>query len=1036
MRKLFLLLGVVVLFAMQAMAQKRTITGKVTDEKGNPVANVSVLVRGTTTGTVSKDDGTYSLEVPANGKALVFSSVDMSPVEVSIGTNTQVNATLKNEDKTMSEVVVTAVGIQRTKKSLGYSVGVINAEELTTARTTNIVSALTAKVAGVRVAGSNGMVGSGSAIFIRGFNTISGSNQPLFVVDGIPIDNGGGGQALQTGTSNSNRAIDLNQDDIESISILKGPAAAVLYGSRAASGAIIISTKKGKAKSKNNIQFSNSTQWVTVNRTPEYQNEYSQGGVQGGAFNPNSNLSWGPQIAGQTVTNFLGKSEQLAAYPNNVRDIFQAGMNIQNNISFTGGDAKTNFRLSLGNLYETGIINNNKLVRNNFSFVANTKVTDKFNVGFNGQYINSRSRRTQQGNQLSNPLFRGWFLPRNINLNGFPTFNPDGSKATYFDATDNPLWAIEAIKNDDYVSRFIGNVNFKLDLTSWFNITYKLGGDFYNRQVQAYDEIGALGQANTASGGAGAILEDNDNTFNYFSYLNLNFKKKIKDFDLNLLIGNEAAWRGFRFNRTIGRTLSVRGFRNLTNASVFNPSNSRAKQLLVGLYGDFSVGYKGIATLQVSGRNDHSSTFSENQRSFFYPAFAGTIDVTQAIPGLRDNKIISFAKIFANYAKVGKEAGAYATNTFFVGGGAADGFGPTISFPYNGQNGFTYGNTAGDANLSPEFTRSIEWGTEMRLFKNRIGLELTWYKSNSTDIIFSVPSSPSSGITGFTTNAGELETKGFESLLTITPIKTPNFNWEISMNYSRIRTITKKLAKGVPNIVLAGFVTPNARLEEGKPYGILFGSVFRRTTTGELALTAAGLPQLAADNAQIGDPNPDWTMGISNDFTYKGFFLSFLIDIRQGGDVFSRNIGDLRRSGAAAETAEFPRFNANGTTNTPYVIDGVLPNGSKNNIGVTANQYWGTFFAFGTGESYVFDASWVRLRELSLGYKIPSKVFAKTLLGGAEFGITGRNLFLHAPNYPHFDPENNVLGVSNAQGLEFNGLPSVRNIGMYLKINL
>jgi TonB-linked SusC/RagA family outer membrane protein len=880
------------------------------------------------------------------------------------------------------------------------------------------------------------MVGSGSAIFIRGFNTISGSNQPLFVIDGIPIDNSGGGNALQTGVSNSNRAIDLNQDDIESISILKGPAAAVLYGSRAASGAIIISTKKGRIRSKNSVQYTNSTQWVEVNRTPDYQNQYAQGGVQGGAFNPNSNLSWGPLITGQTVTNFLGQQEQLTAYPSNVLDIFKTGMNIQNNISFTGGNSTTTFRLSAGNLHETGVIDNNKLVRNNFSFNANSKLSDKLTIGFNGQFISSRSNKTQQGNQLSNPLFRGWFLPRNISLKNFPAFNPDGSKAPYFDATDNPLWAIEAIKNDDYVSRFIGNINLKLDITSWMNITYRLGGDFYNQLVKAYDEIGALGQANTASGGAGAILEDNSNNYNYFSYLNLNFKKKIRDFDFNLIIGNEAAWRDFRFNRIIGRTLAVRGFRNLTNASVFNPSNFDSKQLLIGVYGDFSVGYKGIATLQVSGRNDHSSTFSENQRSFFYPAFAGTIDITQAIPSLRESKIINYAKLFANYAKVGKEAGPYATNTFFVGGGAADGFGPTISFPYSGQNAFTFGNTAGDANLSPEFTRSIEYGAELRFFNSRLGLEITGFKSNSTDIIFSVPASPSSGITGFTTNAGELETKGLELLLTGSPFKSQKFAWDISVNFSRIRTTTKKLAQGVPNIVLAGFVTPNARLEEGKPYGILFGSVFRRDANGELLLTAAGLPQLAADNAQIGDPNPDWTMGINNEISFKGITLSFLIDIRKGGDVFSRNIGDLRRSGVAAETAEFPRFNPDGSPTRPYVIPGVLPDGSKNTIAVNANQYWGTFFAFGTGESYVFDASWTRLRELSIGYKLPASMFQKSILGGAEFGLTGRNLFLHAPNFPHFDPENNVLGVSNAQGLEFNGLPSVRNIGFYLKLNL
>ncbi|HET9431322.1 MAG TPA: hypothetical protein VFO70_09095, partial [Chitinophagaceae bacterium] len=691
---------------------------------------------------------------------------------------------------------------------------------------------------------------------------------------------------------------------------------------------------------------------------------------------------------------------------------------------------------SYGNLYETGVMAFNRLVRNNISFAANTRVSGKFTIGFNGQYINSRSRRTQQGNQLSNPLFRGWFLPRNIHLDNFPYVKADGSPAPYFDATDNPKWALEKIKNDDYVSRFIGNVNLKLDITSWMNLTYKIGGDFFNRHVKAFDEIGAIGQANTASGGNGAIMEDNDNNFNYFSYLNLNFKKKFRDFDFNLIIGNESAWRVSRFNRIIGRSLAVRGFRNLSNASIYNPSNFDSKQFLIGVYGDLSVGYKDIATISVTGRNDHSSTFSENKRSFFYPAFAGTVNIAEAIPSLRDSKILDYAKVFANYAKVGKEAGPYATNTFFVTGGAADGFGPNIAFPYSGLTGFTLGNTAGDINLSPEFTRSIEVGTELRFLTGRIGLEFTWYKSNSTDIIFSVPAAPASGITGFTTNAGELETKGLEVLLTGTPLKSQKLNWDISVNFSRIRTITKKLAEGVPNIVLAGFVTPNARLEEGKPYGILFGSVFRRTPTGELALSAAGLPQLAPDNAQIGDPNPDWTMGIINELSFKGFTLSFLIDIRKGGDVFSRNIGDLRRSGTAKETAEHPRFNPDGTNTTPYVIDGVLPNNQKNNIAVTAQQYWGTFFAFGTGESYVFDASWTRLRELSIGYKFPSSIFDKTFIGGAELGITGRNLFLHAPNFPHFDPENNVLGVSNAQGLEFNGLPSTRNVGFYVKINL
>jgi len=1035
MRKILCLSMVLMLMALQSWAQ-RTLTGTVTDDRGNPLANVSVLVKGTNVGTVTAENGSFSINVPANGRTLVFSFANMATQEVAIGNQSSLTVSLAPSNANLQEVVVTAVGIQRNRKNLGYSVGVINNEDLTTARTTNVVSALNAKIPGVRVTGSSGMVGAGAGIFIRGFNTIQGSNQPLFVVDGIPIDNGGGGNALQTGVSNSNRAIDLNQDDIESISVLKGPAAAVLYGSRAASGAIIITTKKGRTRQKNSIQFSNSTQWVTVNRFPEYQNEYSQGGVQGGAFNPNSNLSWGPRITGQTVTNFLGEQENLSAHPNNVRDIFETGMNIQNNLSFTGGSGNNTFRLSFGNLQETGVIANNKLIRNNFTATANSRVTDKLTGGISAQYINSRSNRTQQGNQLSNPLFRGWFLPRNINLKNFPYQNPDGSPARYFDATDNPLWAIEKIKNDDYISRFIGNVNFKYDFTSWLNATYKLGGDFYNRNVRAFDEKGLQGQANTASGPGGGILIDNDNTYSLYSYLNLVFNKTFDDFNLGLIVGNESAWRGFRFDRIIGRNLSGTGFRNLTNASSFNPSNSEAHQSLFGLYADLTLGYKNFATLNLTGRNDWSSTFPVNNRSYFYPSIAGTINITEAIPALQENRVLSFAKVFANYARVGKEASPYATGTFFIGGSASDGFGPTISFPYNGLGGFTLQNVAGDPNLSPEFTSSFEIGTEMNFLRNRVGLEVTWYKSNSTDIIFSVPTAPASGFTNYTTNAGELETKGLEILLRGSPLKSNNLGWDISVNFTKARTMTKKLAEGVPNIVLAGFVTPNARLEAGKPYGILFGSVFRRTPAGELALSAAGLPQLAADNAQIGDPNPDWTMGISNDFRWKGLSLSFLVDIRKGGDVFSRNIGDLRRSGVAAETAEFPRFNPDGTVTRPYIVDGVLPNGQKNSIAVTAQQYWGTFFAFGTGESYVFDASWVRLRELSIGYTLPASVFRNTFIGGAELGLTGRNLFLHAPNFPHFDPENNVLGVSNAQGLEFNGLPSVRNIGFYVKFNL
>jgi len=1034
MRKLYLLLLGTVFFAAQALAQ-RTVTGKITDDKGNSIANASVIVKGTTTGTISKEDGSFTLTVPETGKALIFSAVDMSTQEVTIGNQSVFNITLRAEEKVMSEVVVTALGIEKTRKSLGYAASSIKNEDLITARTTNIGNALAGKVAGVRVLGANGMVGSGTSIFIRGFNTITGSNQPLFVIDGIPVDNGGGGNALQTGVTNSNRAIDINQEDIESLTVLKGPAAAVLYGSRAASGAIIITTKKGRQRQKANVQFTSTSQLVTVNRIPDYQNEYGQGGTFG-VYQATSPFSWGPRITGQTVTNFLGQPEILTAYPDNVLDFFTGGVNLQNNLTVTGGGANSTFRFSYTNLYETGVIRFNKLARNNFAFNGTAKATEKLSVGVSGNYINSHSKRTQQGNQLANPLFRLWFLPRSFNLYNYPYKNPDESRL-YFDVIDNPLWTIEKNLYNDYISRFIGNVNLKYDINKWINITYKLGGDFYNQYEKGFDEIGSSGQANTASGGLGGILDRNTNFYSYYSYLNLNMKRNIKNWELSLILGNESAWRGSRASQIIGRQLSVRGFRNLSNAAIYNPANADTKQFLVGAYADLNISYKGIASINLTGRNDWSSTFGKENNRYFYPAVAGTLNLSEAFPQLRNSKWLSYAKLYANYAKVGKEAAPYANNPQTFGtAGAADGFGPTISFPFNGIPGFTVGNGPGDPELSPEFTSSREFGVELGFWKNRIGIEVTRFISNSKDILFNVPTAPSSGITSYFTNAGELQTKGWEALLRISPVRNANISWDISFNYTKNLTIVKKLADGVPNIVLAGFVTPNVRLEAGQPYGILFGSVFRRNNAGELWLNSAGQPVVAPDNKKIGDTNPDYLLGINNDFSWKGFNVTFLIDIRKGGDVFSRNLGDLYRSGAVKETAEFPRFNPNGTPNTPYLINGVGPDGvTKNTVKLNAQQYWGSLYVFGIGETYVFDASWVRLREMALSYKLPASIFKNSIFGGVEFGVFGRNLVLKAKNFPHLDPENNVLGVSNAQGFEFNGAPSTRNVGFLVRAN-
>jgi TonB-dependent SusC/RagA subfamily outer membrane receptor len=485
------------------------------------------------------------------------------------------------------------------------------------------VNALAAKVAGVRVASSNGMVGSSTAIFIRGFTTFTGSNQPLFVVDGVPIDNGGGSNALQNGVSNSNRAIDINQEDIENLSVLKGPAAAALYGSRAANGAILITTKKGKTGQKTSVEFNTSYNVVEVNRLPDYQNMYAQGSA--GVYNPINNLSWGPKIAGQAVTNAFGKPENLTAYPNNVSDIFQQGFNMQNNVSFQGGTDKSAFRFSYGNLQEKGILSSNSLDRNNFTLNANSQVSEKLSASVSAQYITSVSERSQIGNQLSNPFFRSWFMPRNYDLSGIPFEDPATGNQVFFDNTDNPYWTLKNNTFNDELDRVIGNISLKYYLKPWLAVNYRLGVDASSYGTVGYDQIGARGGANTAAGGTGGIANSSLAQRDMNSYFQIIGNKKITDdLKLDFNIGNEVVESRSTYISTTGKNLAIRDLKNISNASVITAFNQIATRRLVGVFGEFNLGYKGFATVSFTGRNDYSSTFGAGQNSYFYPSIAGS----------------------------------------------------------------------------------------------------------------------------------------------------------------------------------------------------------------------------------------------------------------------------------------------------------------------------------------------------------------------------------------------------------------------------
>jgi TonB-linked SusC/RagA family outer membrane protein len=1043
------------LFAVSISFAQRTITGVVTDPNSEPMVGASIIVKGTTKGTITDIDGKYSLEIPAGSTAVVVSFTGYEAQEIALGASNSVDVQL--QESQLQEVVVTAFGLKKDKSNLGYGVSQVTSQELTTAHQTNVTNALAAKVPGVRLSGAGGSFAS-SSIIIRGFTSFTGSNQPLFVIDGISISNGGGGSSLQNGVTNSSRAIDLNQEDIESISVLKGAAATSLYGSRAANGVVLITTKSGKSKEKQSINYSFNYANQEINRLPDYQNAYGAGNL--GNFNPNGLSSWGPRIDGRSVllpTVYRGlngagdTSTTLQAYPNNVSDLFRTGGNMQHNLSFQGGKDRFGYRLSLGYLDDNWIIAGNNLKRYNIGFSGNSEITSKLTASVSVNYALNKSIRTPQGNQLSNPLFRTWFTPRSWDLSGRPFAHPiTGNNLDWGSgAQDNPYWSIANNLYDDQIDRLFGNFSLRNQFNDWLSASVKLGIDNISTSSSLYDQLGATGGAGTSAGGIGAIRENRGVTRILNSTALLQAQKKFGDFDLTLALGNEVLDQFTNGSTVTGYGLVVRNFRNLnSNTTQYFPSYSKSQYRLIGNFANLTAAYKNWGSVDFVVRNDQNSVLPQANNNYTYYSIAAKANLVKILN--INSPVLSEFSILGNTGLVGnaKPDFTYGTDTYYATAAASDGFGPNIAFPFNGLPGFTLSNAAGNPNLKPEFTKSSEIGVDVSLWGGKINIVANAYKLKSTDIIFFVPNSPGSGVTSSLQNAGELSTTGYEALVTFNPIRNKNFEWKTSINYTQFKSVVDKLAPGVANIFLGGFTTPNIRLVEGDEYGQIYGADYNRTNTsdgkfdpsapynkdGQIVIGANGLPSATAGVQKIGNPNPKYIIGINNEISYKGISLSVLLDIKQGGDQYSRNLADLQRNGVAIETAEFDRLNADGTPAKPYVFPGVKADGTPNDVAITAEQYWGNSGKYIAAKGFIYNTSWFRIREASLNYTFPKSLMSKTPFGRATLGIFGRNLFLYAPGYPHLDPEQNALGVSNAQGLEFNAQPQTKSLGVNLSV--
>jgi TonB-linked SusC/RagA family outer membrane protein len=923
----------------------------------------------------------------------------------------------------------------------------VQGDRLSQKANADVFQSLQGKVAGLNISQTSGAPGAGSTILIRGATSLASSNRngPLIVVDGMPIDNtvlgtdvGSGSAEVFGSAAFGNRGMDLNPEDIASVNVLKGPSAAALYGIRAANGAIVITTKRGSQQKKLSATITSSYTLSRVNILPRYQNSYGQG-LTGRHHSAVSSNSWGRAfgaVQNDSITDHNNDRVPYRSYPNNVSDFFNDGHLINNNVQLSGGVENANFILSVGNTQQSGIIPESQMKRTNIRLGGGATLANRLNIDGNFSYINTKVEGSPQGNNGSSVFFVLPTIPRSYDLMGRPVTRPDGSQ-DFYAANDNPRWSVLNNPVTSTVNRFLGSAGLNYDIFEWLNASYRVGFDVYG---DARKEVYGRGSNRFSQG---QITDDNISYQSIESNFILNAKRKFgEDFDLNVNVGhNVNSTKRDRFIVT-GVGIATPGINNILNTetvTVDGRNGTVFNRRLVGIFGEASLGFRNFLFLTVSGRNDWSSTLPKQNNSFFYPSASLSVDVTEAL-GL-SNDVISFAKVRGNWARVGNDADPFLTSTVY----SVPNFGNNVArvkFPFGGQAGFNLLGTKGNDQLKPEQTTGRELGAEVSLFRNRLSVDFTYYNQETIDQILFLQIPASTGFTQYITNAGSISNKGIELLVSGSPIKTNSFQWEATVNFARNRNKVNRLAEGLTQTQLQGFIGAGSFAVEGEPLGVFVAPKFARDSiTGKLLVINTGLSRGTllpgpADQV-VGNPNPDWSASLINNFTFKGFRLGVQVDMQKGGDIFSNTIGFGTVLGSLEETGV--------DRDKPRIIDGVLatPTGEivlddqgnrvPNNIQVTAETYWRSFSG-GFNEFAVFDASHIRLREITLGYSLPKRIIDATPFGVIDVSLSARNLFTYAPNLRHIDPE--VANITGAlgRGLEWNSSPGVANYGVNLKL--
>lgn len=1077
MKKLFLLTAILIAGYSFAYAQ-RNISGKVTSKKsGAPLPGVSVIVKDVDKATQTDANGNFTLaNVPANAK-IAFSFIGYKTFEGNLSSGNTMDIELEEDTKELSEVVVTAFGIRRDKKALGYAVSTVDPNSMLQKSEPDLAKGLQGKVPGVDIRTSHGTPGGATRIQIRGNSSFGGVTDPLIIVDGIPYSNDvlptssqtTGGTAYGTGLSN------LDPNDIQSISVLKGAAAAALYGSRASRGAVIITTKSGsamKGAKPFNVSFKSGVSFEKISNLPDYQNTYGSGANSdprtgsngswgarfglGNVYDQDGNIirpstsgvdsikAWGTYLTAYPELFDANGNAPYKAYPNNVKDAFRTGMLYENSVGINGGDANTSLSLTASNISHKGYVYNSSYVRSNVGVGAQTKYKG-FTVGGNLSYAKSKQIGGFFGNNQSpgssSQFARTLYMARNWDMFGLPSEDKAGRPLAFVAGNyDHPMWAAFHNTVTTYEERVVSGIRLGYRVNSWINLSYNFG---VNQTNVNRDEV--TDEFSRAADGLGRIVNDNLRATELQSTAIITLNPKIGDnFTLDLKLGNDINQRSSRRQADIGRDFIVPGIFNLTNTVEKSfAADQRFKQRIVGFFADATVGYKNFAFINVAARNDLTSTLPYKHAIYYYPAVSGSLVFTEALK--LPSTWIDYGKVRVGWAKVGNDASPQQGEDVFTLS--------TVNFlglPFASLSGLPFNAPIGQTNdpeLSPEFTSEIEAGLDLSFFKRRINLDFTWYDKTSTDLIFQVSIPSSTGYTFFNTNIGEINNTGVEIGLSVKPIVTRDFAWEVRGVFTKNKNIVVKLVEGLERANLGGGFSGgvSAWLEPGKPFGYLRGQVADRTADGQLLIDPqTGWIIEALEQGDIGNPNPDYKLGINNSFSYKGFTLSALIDITKGGRFYSNAIYSLLGRGVTKDTEDrealwvIPGVYGNPNSHAP-ILDGggkAVPNQTRIS---TNDLYFGGSFAINSADEFnVYDATVYRLREITLGYSLPRNIVSKLkIVSDISVSLSGRNLWFLAPNTPkhlNYDPEVNAYGNSKVQGIELDAAPTAKRYGFNLNV--